>query len=115
MSKKQNLCSQYTCPCGLISVPRVHYITWGDACTCAHRRIFYTPRFRPVTDIEAAKAIVKEKGEAVAQLKSAKAGKAEITASVVELDKAKENLSRLEERSKIKPGIPEEDGKIDYS
>ena len=66
-------------------------------------------------DIEAAKAVVKEKGEAVAQLKSAKAGKAEITASVAELDKAKENLSWLEERSKLKPGIPEEDGKIDYS
>ena len=66
-------------------------------------------------DIEAAKAVVKEKGEAVAQLKSAKAGKAEITASVAELNKAKENLSRLEERSKLKPGIPQKDGKIDYS
>ena len=66
-------------------------------------------------DIEATKAVVKEKGEAVTQLKSAKAGKAEITASVAELDKTKENLSRLEERSKLKPGIPEEDGKIDYS
>ena len=66
-------------------------------------------------DIEAAKAVVKEKKEVVAQLKSAKAGKAEIVASVAELDKAKENISRLEERSKLKPGIPEEDGKIDYS
>ena len=34
---------------------------------------------------------------------------------MAELDKAKENLSWLEERSKLKPGIPEEDGKIDYS
>ena len=42
----------------------------------------------------------------VAQLKSAKAAKTEITASVAELNKAKENLSRLEERSKLKPGIP---------
>ncbi|KAL6330990.1 hypothetical protein AAG906_009418 [Vitis piasezkii] len=66
-------------------------------------------------DIEAAKALVKEKGEAVAQLKSAKASKGEITASVAELNKAKENLSRLEERSKLKPGIPQKDGKIDYS
>ena len=41
-------------------------------------------------DIEAAKALVKEKGEVVAQLKSAKAGKAEITASVAELNKTKE-------------------------
>ncbi|RVW33492.1 Asparagine--tRNA ligase, cytoplasmic 1 [Vitis vinifera] len=54
-------------------------------------------------------------GEAVAQLKSAKASKGEITASVAELNKAKENLSRLEERSKLKPGIPQKDGKIDYS
>ena len=66
-------------------------------------------------DIEAAKALVKEKGEAVAQLKSAKASKGEITTSVAELNKAKENLSRLEERSKLKPGIPQKDGKIDYS
>ena len=65
--------------------------------------------------LEAAKALVKEKGEAVAQLKSAKAGKAEITASVAELNKAKENLLRLEERSKLKPGIPQKDGKIHYS
>ena len=34
---------------------------------------------------------------------------------MVELDKAKENLSRLEERSTLKPGIPQKDGKIDYS
>ena len=51
----------------------------------------------------------------VAQLKSAKAGKAEITASVAELNKAKENLSRLEEQSKLKPGIRQKDGKIHYS
>ena len=66
-------------------------------------------------DIEAAKALVKEKGEAVAQLKSAIASKGEITASVAELNKAKENLSRLEERSKLKLGIPQKDGNIDYS
>ena len=47
---EQNLCSQYTCPCRSISVPQVHYITWGDACTYAHRRTFYTPRFRPVSN-----------------------------------------------------------------
>ncbi|WJZ89325.1 hypothetical protein VitviT2T_008551 [Vitis vinifera] len=66
-------------------------------------------------DIEADKALVKEKGEAVAQPKSVKASKGEITAFVAELNKAKENLSRLEERSKLKPGIPQKDGKIDYS
>lgn len=65
-------------------------------------------------EIEAAKLIVKEKGEAVAQLKTAKASKEDITAAVAVLTKAKENLSRLEERFKLKPGIPQKDGKIDY-
>ncbi|KAH7855284.1 hypothetical protein Vadar_023251 [Vaccinium darrowii] len=66
-------------------------------------------------DVEAAKLLVTEKGEAVAQLKSAKANKETISAAVVELTKAKENLSKLEERFKLKPGIPQKDGKIDYS
>ncbi|THG00442.1 asparagine--tRNA ligase, cytoplasmic 1-like isoform X1 [Camellia sinensis] len=66
-------------------------------------------------DVEAAKLLVTKKGEAVAQLKSSKASKVEISAAVAELTKAKENLSRLEERFKLKPGIPEKDGKIDYS
>ncbi|KFK27234.1 hypothetical protein AALP_AA8G354900 [Arabis alpina] len=66
-------------------------------------------------DVEAAKLFVKEKGEAVATLKAAKATKQEITASVVLLNKAKETLAMVEERSKLKPGIPKKDGKIDYS
>ncbi|KAJ4708582.1 Cytoplasmic asparagine-tRNA ligase [Melia azedarach] len=66
-------------------------------------------------DIEAAKLLVKEKGEAVAQLKSSKASKEAISASVAELTKAKESLAKLEERSKLKPGIPQKDGKIDYT
>lgn len=66
-------------------------------------------------DIEAAKLLVKEKGEAVAQLKSAKASKSDIGASVAELNKAKENLSKVEERAKLKPGMPQKDGKIDYA
>ncbi|KAF5481908.1 hypothetical protein F2P56_002520 [Juglans regia] len=65
-------------------------------------------------DIEAAQLLVKEKGEVVAQLKSAKAKKEDINVSVAELKKEKENLSKLEERSKLKPGIPQKDGKIDY-
>ncbi|KAG2718269.1 hypothetical protein I3760_03G211400 [Carya illinoinensis] len=65
-------------------------------------------------DIEAAQLLVKEKGEVVAQLKSAKAKKEDINASVAELKKEKENLAKLEERSKLKPGIPRKDGKIDY-
>lgn len=67
------------------------------------------------TDIEAAKLLVKEKGETVSQLKSSKASEEEISASVSELIKAKESLSRLEERFKLKAGIPQKDGKIDYA
>ncbi|XP_058214380.1 asparagine--tRNA ligase, cytoplasmic 1 [Rhododendron vialii] len=66
-------------------------------------------------DVEAAKLLVTEKGEAVSQLKSAKANKETITAAIAELTKAKESLSKLEERFKLKPGIPYKDGKIDYS
>ncbi|KAL9662409.1 hypothetical protein QQ045_027242 [Rhodiola kirilowii] len=65
-------------------------------------------------EVEAAQALVIEKGAAVAKLKSDKASKQEITAAVAELTKAKENLTRLQERAKMKPGIPEKDGKIDY-
>ncbi|EXB24684.1 Asparagine--tRNA ligase, cytoplasmic 1 [Morus notabilis] len=67
------------------------------------------------SDLEAARLVVKEKGDFVSQLKSAKASKQEIGASVAELKKAKENLAKLEERSKLKPGIPQKDGKIDYT
>lgn len=67
------------------------------------------------SDIEAARLVVKEKGDIVAGLKSAKAKKDEIAAAVAELKRAKESLSRVEERSKLKPGIPKKDGKIDYS
>ncbi|KAF9602657.1 hypothetical protein IFM89_030545 [Coptis chinensis] len=63
-------------------------------------------------DIEAAKKLVSEKGEAV---KSAKAKKEDITDLVTELKKAKDDLTRLEERFKLKPGLPEKDGKIDYT
>ncbi|KAI3917623.1 hypothetical protein MKW98_021385 [Papaver atlanticum] len=66
-------------------------------------------------EIEAAKLLVKEKGEAVAVLKAAKATKPEITAAVSELTKSKEKLAKLEERSRLKPGMPQKDGKIDYS
>nr|GEY98992.1 asparagine--tRNA ligase, cytoplasmic 1-like [Tanacetum cinerariifolium]GEZ31254.1 asparagine--tRNA ligase, cytoplasmic 1-like [Tanacetum cinerariifolium] len=65
-------------------------------------------------DVDVAKNVVKDKGEIVAKLKSDKAGKPAITAAVVELNKAKEKLSKLEERFNQKPGIPKKDGKIDY-
>lgn len=66
-------------------------------------------------DIEAAKLAVQEKGEVVKKLKSDKASKEEISAAVAVLNKAKEDLSKLEERAKLQPGLPKKDGKIDYS
>ncbi|KAK7245502.1 hypothetical protein RIF29_40348 [Crotalaria pallida] len=66
-------------------------------------------------DVEAAKLVVKEKGDIVSQLKSDKASKTEIVAAVDELKRAKDNASRVEERSKLKPGIPQKDGKVDYT
>jgi asparaginyl-tRNA synthetase len=60
-------------------------------------------------DIEAAKHTVKAKGDAIAQLKAAKASSQDVSAAVSELKSAKENVSRLEERSKLKPGIPRKD------
>ncbi|GJN31873.1 hypothetical protein PR202_gb20328 [Eleusine coracana subsp. coracana] len=58
------------------------------------------------SDVMAAKVLAQEKGDAVAQLKATKAGKQDIDAAVAELKRAKDNVSRLEERSKLKPGIP---------
>lgn len=67
------------------------------------------------SDIEAANLLAREKADVVSQLKTAKASKEQISASVAELKKAKDDLLKLEERSKLKPGIPQKDGKIDYS
>ncbi|KAJ6831658.1 asparagine--tRNA ligase, cytoplasmic 1-like [Iris pallida] len=67
------------------------------------------------SEVEAAKLIVKEKGEAVKNLKNAKASKEVIGAAVSELTNSKENLAKLEERFNLKAGIPQKDGKIDYS
>ncbi|KAK6142319.1 hypothetical protein DH2020_022667 [Rehmannia glutinosa] len=72
-------------------------------------------------DLKAAELAVKEKGEAVSLLKSAKAGKDEIVAAVAELTKAKESFTKLDERCKLGErfrlggGIPKKDGKIDYA
>ncbi|CAH8320124.1 unnamed protein product [Eruca vesicaria subsp. sativa] len=66
-------------------------------------------------DVEAARVVVKERGEAVAELKAAKASKEAIMASVAELNDAKVFLARTEERSRLQPGLPKVDGKIDYS
>ncbi|KAJ4950308.1 hypothetical protein NE237_027140 [Protea cynaroides] len=67
------------------------------------------------SEIETAKLLVREKGDIVTQLKSAKASKVEISTAVSELTRAKDSLARLEDRSKLKPGLPQKDGKIDYS
>ncbi|AES81830.2 cytoplasmic asparagine-tRNA ligase [Medicago truncatula] len=67
------------------------------------------------SDVEAAKLVVQEKGEVVSQLKTAEEKEKEITAAVDELKKAKRNVSKLEERSKLQPSIPRKDGKIDYA
>lgn len=67
------------------------------------------------SDVEAAKLIVKEKGESVSQLKSLKASKEKIVGAVSELTKAKESLAKLEERFNMKGGIPYKEGKIDYA
>uniref|UniRef100_M4CEX2 WHEP-TRS domain-containing protein n=1 Tax=Brassica campestris TaxID=3711 RepID=M4CEX2_BRACM len=56
-------------------------------------------------DVEAARVVVKERGVAVAQLKSAKANEQEITASLAELTDAKLSLAMIEERSRLKPGF----------
>jgi asparaginyl-tRNA synthetase len=64
------------------------------------------------SEVETALAIVKEKGEIVRQLKSAKA---DVTAAMAELNQAKDIHSKLDERSKLKPGIPKKDGKVDYT
>ncbi|XXG53570.1 hypothetical protein AAC387_Pa03g1651 [Persea americana] len=66
-------------------------------------------------EIEAAKLLVKEKGDVVTDLKSSKASKEDLVGPLAELSIAKENLSKLEERSKLKAGLLEKDGKIDYS
>ncbi|KAF5743022.1 asparagine--tRNA ligase cytoplasmic 1-like [Tripterygium wilfordii] len=65
-------------------------------------------------DVEAARLMDKEKGEAVAQLKASKANKQDINSAVAELKRARENVSKLEERFNLKPGIPKKEGKIDY-
>ncbi|RWR76232.1 asparagine--tRNA ligase, cytoplasmic 1-like protein [Cinnamomum micranthum f. kanehirae] len=66
-------------------------------------------------EIDAAKLLVKEKGGVVTDLKSSKASKEDLVGPLSELSIAKENLSKLEERSKLKAGLLEKDGKIDYS
>eukprot|EP01018_Ginkgo_biloba_P006304 Gb_13622 [translate_table: standard] len=66
-------------------------------------------------DLEAAKASVKEKDEKVQELNSNNSDKPTTDAALAELQKAKDQLSKMEERFKLKPRIPLKDGKLDYS
>lgn len=66
-------------------------------------------------EIEAAKLLVADKGAVVKQLKAEKVSKEQLQGPLSELAKAKESLIKLEEKAKLKPGLPEKDDKIDYS
>lgn len=66
-------------------------------------------------ELEAAKNTVALKGEAVGELKKNGGNKEAVDAAVQELIHAKDQFARLEERAKLKPGIPEKNGAIDYS
>ncbi|KAH8940472.1 hypothetical protein BDL97_15G090300 [Sphagnum fallax] len=67
-------------------------------------------------EVEASREAVLQKGEILKDLKSQKKNKKEIEPAVQELMKAKDIVSRLEERLKRKPGMPRKDGgEIDYS
>ncbi|KAM0889595.1 hypothetical protein ACQ4PT_027556 [Festuca glaucescens] len=66
-------------------------------------------------DVDAAKNVAKEKGDTVTQLKSAQATKQEISTAISDLKKAKQDVLTMEERSKLKPGIPRrEDGSVAF-
>ena len=68
-----------------------------------------------VADLEATKFLIKEKGDRVSDLKANQANKSEIDAAIYEIWKSKYQLLKVEERSRLKPGIPQKDGKIDFS
>ncbi|KAK1381379.1 Asparagine--tRNA ligase [Heracleum sosnowskyi] len=72
-----------------------------------------------LADIQAASAIVKDKAAIVSQLEakacSDEADEEQLSASISDLTLATQNLYKLEERSKLKTGIPLKDGKIDYA
>eukprot|EP00850_Spirogloea_muscicola_P021430 SM000249S08241 [mRNA] locus=s249:154446:158274:+ [translate_table: standard] len=67
-------------------------------------------------DVEALRAVVARKGEAVKELKERKAEKAEVKAAVEELNAAKDELGRVADRARRKPGLPRlHNGNFDYS
>ncbi|XP_057849323.2 asparagine--tRNA ligase, cytoplasmic 3-like [Cryptomeria japonica] len=66
-------------------------------------------------DIQAAKDAVKQKTEDLQELKKNNSDKASIDNALEELNKAKAFLSKLEETTKLKPGLLQKDGKFDYS
>ncbi|KAG6532745.1 hypothetical protein ZIOFF_006595 [Zingiber officinale] len=84
-------------------------------CPHRHERVAKEYPLPSESAVEVAELIIKEKGEVVSLLKEPKASKDEIVASIAELNKSKENVSKLEERFNLKPGLPQKDGKIDYA
>ncbi|KAI3948013.1 hypothetical protein MKW92_037768 [Papaver armeniacum] len=67
-------------------------------------------------EVEAAKLLVKVKREAASQLILSNATKGEINIAVSKLAISMEKLTKLEERSTLKPSlVPQKDGKVDYS
>ncbi|KAI3887123.1 hypothetical protein MKX03_008063 [Papaver bracteatum] len=67
-------------------------------------------------EVEAAKLLVKVKREAASQLILSNATKGEINIAVSKLAISMEKLTKLEERSTLKPSLaPQKDGKVDYS
>ncbi|KAI3915292.1 hypothetical protein MKX01_035551, partial [Papaver californicum] len=67
-------------------------------------------------EVEAAKLLVKMKREAAAELILSNASKGEINTAVSKLAISMEKLTKLEERSTLKPSLlPQKDGKINYS
>ncbi|KAJ7552285.1 hypothetical protein O6H91_06G048400 [Diphasiastrum complanatum] len=66
-------------------------------------------------DLKAAKVAITEKGNTVRALKEDNKSEVKIAAAVQDLRRAKEELEKLEQRARIKGGLPQKDGKIDYS
>lgn len=70
----------------------------------------------PESEVEAARADVASKGDAVRALKEAKAEKGAVKAAVELLNASKVALAKVEEAAKLRPGLPKTDsGAVDYA
>eukprot|EP00271_Cylindrocystis_brebissonii_P006028 TRINITY_DN18561_c0_g2_i3.p1 TRINITY_DN18561_c0_g2~~TRINITY_DN18561_c0_g2_i3.p1 ORF type:complete len:618 (+),score=111.97 TRINITY_DN18561_c0_g2_i3:170-2023(+) len=67
-------------------------------------------------EVEAARAEMTAKGDAVKALKEQKASKADIKAAVDVLNASKDVLAKVTDRAKLRPGVPKNDaGAVDYT